>query len=419
MWNSNIESRERDSEATHSTAESTAMDLKDEAEASEGLNAQSTIGSSSEETAQESDSNLVQSSSVPEIIEKEVNKELLGKEDSKDAVEAEETRLTEVESEYPMGVDSSNLISEEKGQVTTETSEMRSNDIDIMAESAEISGLHDNEDMEISTARKDGPDESTEKTQPEGKNETCVELSKPEDQREIFTVEASSEYMPEREHLESSTVPLEAHNLVTGVSETPGEALEKEKTSPDKEETPLVAETTEEYIAETEGDSTIQGNDTNMGSIDIGKESTIDDALVRELHAPLELEDVKSISESDVELLKRVNPSEADDGSNISNLETSDDEKSSKVGVETGKSEYEEAVDKASHGIEVGGGIIETEKTILEQEDSAKNFEGSSKEGVEMEKATVEFESEAYSCGSDASETQTISTQTEKVTTTN
>ncbi|KAE9466446.1 hypothetical protein C3L33_01631, partial [Rhododendron williamsianum] len=457
VWNSNIESRERDSEATHSTAESTAMDLKDEAEANEGLNAQSTIGSSSEETAQESepeiiekevnkellekedskdaveaeetrltdvesseetaqesDSNLVQSSSVPEIIEKEVNKELLEKEDSKDVVEAEETRLTEVKSEYPMGVDSSNLISEEKGQVTTETSEMRSNDIEIMAESEEISGLHDNKDMEISTARRDGADESTEKTQPEGKNETCDELSKPEDQREISTVEASSEYMPEQEHLESSTVPLEAHNLVTGESETPGEALEKEKTSPDKEETALVAETTEEYIAETEGDSTIQGNDTNMGSIAIGKESTIDDALVRELHAPLELKDVKSISESDVELLKGVNPSEADDGSNISNLETSDDEKSSKVGVETGKSEYEEAVDKASHGIEVGGGSIETEKTILEQEDSAKNFEGSSKEGVEMEKATVEFESEAYSCGSDASETQTISTQTEK-----
>ncbi|KAG5534859.1 hypothetical protein RHGRI_022849 [Rhododendron griersonianum] len=457
VWNSNIESRERDSEATHSTAESTAMDLKDEAEANEGLNAQSTIGSSSEETAQESepeiiekevnkellekedskdaveaeetrltevesseetaqesDSNLVQSSSAPEIIEKEVNKELLEKEDLKDAVAAEETRFTEAESEYPMGVDSSNLISEEKGQATAETSEMRSNDIEIMAESEEISGLHDNEDMEISTARRDGADESTEKTQPEGKNETCDELSKPEDQREISTVEASSEYMPEQEHLESSTVPLEAHNLVTGESETPGEALEKEKTSSDKEETALVAETTEEYIAETEGDSTIQGNDTNMGSIDIGKESTIDDALVRELHAPLELNDVKSISESDVELLKGVNPSEADDGSNISKLETPDDEKSSKVGVETGKSEYEEAVDEASHGIEVGGESIETEKTILEQEGSAKNFEGSPKEGVEMEKPTVEFESEAYSCGSDASETQTISTQTEK-----
>ncbi|KAI8541427.1 hypothetical protein RHMOL_Rhmol08G0060000 [Rhododendron molle] len=414
VWNSNIESRERDSEATHSTAESTAKELKDEAEANEGLNAQSTIESSEEETAQESDSNLVQSSSAPEIIEKEVNKELLEKEDSKDAVEAEETRLTEAESEYPMGVDSSNLISEEKGQATAETSEMRSNDKDVVAESAEISILGDNEDMEIPTARKDGADESTKKTQPEGKTETCDELSKPEDQRDIATVERSLDYVPEQELMESSPVPLEAHNLVTEVSETPGEALEKEKTSSDKEETPLVAEATEEYIAETEGDSTIQGNDTNMGSIDIGKESTIDDAVVRELHAPLELNDVKSISESDVELLKGVNPSEADDGSNISKLETPDDEKSSKVGVETGKSEYEEAVDEASHGIEVGGESIETEKTILEQEDSAKNFEGSPKEGVEMEKPTVEFESEAYSCVSDASETQTISTQTDK-----
>ncbi|XP_058180305.1 uncharacterized protein LOC131298839 isoform X5 [Rhododendron vialii] len=415
VWNSNIESRERDSEATHSRAESTAKELKDEAEANEGLNAQSTIGSSSEETAQESDSNLVQSSSAPDIIEKEVNKELLEKEDSKGAVEAEETRLTEAESEYPIGLDSSNLISEEKGQATAETSEMRSNDIDVVAESAEISFLGDNEDMEIPTARKDGADESTEKTQPEGKTEYCDELSKPEDQREIAAGERSLDYVPELELMESSPVPLEADNLVTEVSETPGEALEKEKTSSDKEETPLVAEATEEYIAETEGDSTIQGNDTNMGSIDIGKESTIDNALVRELHAPLELNDVKSISESDVELLKGVNPSEADDGSNISKLETPDDEKSSKVGVETGKSEYEEAVDEASHGIEMGGESIETEKTILEQEDSAKSFEGSPKEGVEMEKPTVEFESEAYSCGSDASETQTISTQTEKI----
>ncbi|KAF7134977.1 hypothetical protein RHSIM_Rhsim08G0050800 [Rhododendron simsii] len=414
VWNSNIESRERDSKATHSTAESTANEIKDEAEANEGLNAQSTIGSSEDETAQESDSNLVQSSSAPEIIEKEVNKELLEKDDSKDAVEAEKTRLTEAESEYPMGVDSSNLISEEKGQATTETSEMRSNDIDVVAESAEISILGDNEDMEIPTARKDGADESTEKTQPEGKTETCDELSKPEDQREIAAVKRSLDYVPEQELMESSPLPLEAHNFVTEVSETPGEALEREKTLSDKEETPLVAEATEEYIAETEGDSTIQGNDTNMGSIDIGKESTIDDALVQELHAPLELNDVKSISESDVELLRGVNPSEADDGSNISKLETPDNEKSSKVGVETGKSEYEEAVDEASHGIEVGGESIETENSILKQEDSAKNFEGSPKEGIEMEKPTVEFESEAYSCGSDASETQTISTQTEK-----
>ncbi|KAF5958668.1 hypothetical protein HYC85_005893 [Camellia sinensis] len=135
----------------------------------EDLNAQSITRSSEEETAQkESNLDIVEnSSSVPEISEKGIKEE---KDDSQITMVAEETSLTEVEEKYKMPVDSSDMVSVEMGLLTTETSEMESNDIDNTEKPTETLNLDENEAMEILTASKHGADETAEKTEPEGKN---------------------------------------------------------------------------------------------------------------------------------------------------------------------------------------------------------------------------------------------------------
>ncbi|KAL7190334.1 hypothetical protein ACSBR2_022584 [Camellia fascicularis] len=380
----------------------------------EDLNAQSITRSSEEETAQkESNLDIIEnSSSVPEISEKVIKEE---KDDSQVTMVAEETSLTEVEEKYKMPVDSSDMVSVEMGLLTTETSEMESNDIDNTEKPTETLNLNENEAMEILTASKHGADETAEKTEPEGKNESCDAISKTQNQREIATAETFLDEISDQNLQASSTLSVEEHNIVTPVSEATSEAPEKDKTLYGKEETPIVGETTEEDKME-EDESTNPKNDTKMEPIEIEKESANDDAQNEdpELYTPPEVNHEKSISESDVELLNRVNTSEVTNCGEMGKLETSEDKMPSDTGIEKDKSEYKTEVNEATKGVEADGGCTDTDKDILEHEDSAKDFEGSSKNSIEIEKAPVEFEIEGHSHGSEASETKSISTLTEK-----
>ncbi|CAL5325681.1 unnamed protein product [Camellia sinensis] len=418
--NSNIECIERDFVTTLSTKEREANTLQDEAETNDGFNYESFTRSSEEETAKkESNLDLVENySSVPDISEKDIKEEILEKADSEATVVIEETSLTEAEVEHKMQVDSSNMVSEEKGLLTTETSEMESNGIDTIAKTIETSNLGENKDMEIPTARKHGADEAAEKIEPEGKNETCDAISNTEDQREIATVETSLDDISEQNLQASSTTSLEEHNFLTpDVSETRVEAPEKDKTLYGNAETPIVAETTEENTMEKEDESTNQINNTNVEPIEIEKESANDDAQNedQESYTSPEMNNEKSTSESDIKILKSVSTSQIPDCSEIGKLETVEDEKLSDTGLEKDQSDYEMAVSADSKGVEADGGCIETEKAIQEKEDSAMNFEENSKESVEIKKPQVEFEAGGHSHGTEDSETKSISTLTEKV----
>ncbi|KAG5534810.1 hypothetical protein RHGRI_022805 [Rhododendron griersonianum] len=232
-------------DAVHPTEQREDMALKHEAEANEDFNAESITESSSEETTQkERNVDLVEnSSSVPEICEKEIKEEDLEKDDSNVPVVAEETSSTQVEGENVKGLDSADLVFEEKGQVSTETSKMGSNAADLIDRTEETLILGENDKTEIPTAR------------------------------EVATVETSLDDISEQMLRASSIQTSKEHDLVSPeVGETTGEAPEKDETLYEKAETSLAEETTEDEIREIEDASSNPVKETDLGSIDQEKE---------------------------------------------------------------------------------------------------------------------------------------------------
>ncbi|KAG5534872.1 hypothetical protein RHGRI_022857 [Rhododendron griersonianum] len=320
------------------------MALKHEAEANEDVNAESIAESSSEETTQkERNVDLVEnSSSVPEICEKEIKEEVLEKEDPNVPVVAEETSSTQVEGENVQGLDSADLVFEEKGQVSTETSQMGSNATDLIDSTVETSILGENDKTEIPTAR------------------------------EVATVETSLDDISEQ-MLQASSIQISKEHDLKSVKQ---QARLQRKTRCYKEK-----ERANAYAA-------------------------VED---REFYTPPEQNIDESTSESDVEVLRRVNSSEVADRNEISKSEAVEELKSS----EKDQSEYDTTISETSEGVETTcGGCMDTEKAIPEQEDSAKKLEGSSKESDEIEKVPFEFEAETHS--SETSEATSISTLKEE-----
>ncbi|GFZ19043.1 hypothetical protein Acr_27g0007820 [Actinidia rufa] len=375
-------------DATHFTWEKEVRALKNEAEPNER-------GSTEEEiSSKASNLDLLENfSSVPVKSNQEIGEEILEEVDSKVTVVAEETSLTEVESEYIMQA-------QERGLVTERS-------INKIPKPAEGSHLGEKLGMEIPTARTD------EATDTEGRNKTHVTLVGTEDLSEIARAETSLDALELNMH-KSSALSLEEHKVViVEVSEKTGEAPEKDSGSCGKEDIPLVVEIAKDNIMEMEDETT---NPKKMGSTNIEMEGENDDAQDedQEMHTPSELIDEKHINESDVKLLNRVSTGEADNCSEIAKLEMIEDENSSNIGLQKDNSGNETAVNEASKVTEACDRSIATEKPIVEQEDSATSFEGSSKEGVEIGKAIVEFEAEGHSYGSEASEATSINSLKEK-----
>ncbi|KAA8548144.1 hypothetical protein F0562_004595 [Nyssa sinensis] len=446
----NIECIEQNLEATHPTEETRPEATKDEAEPNKDCYAQSATGTSEEETMpNESKRDLIENSSVPEPevgeekVEgevKELNIECIEQnleathpteetkleaskdeeEPNKDCYAQSTTRTSEEEtmsnesnrdlienSSVPEPeVDSSDLASEKKGLVTTETSESGSNGADITAKPTKTSELGENKDMENPTARNHETEEAGEKIEHQAQIETHYTMSESEDQREVATSETPLDDIFEQSLEASSALSLKEHNLMTTkTSETTDETPKKDESLYVQAETPLVVEVSEEKLMQKEETSTNPRDGADMRSVDIVKESVNEEVRDedQELYTPPQADNEKSIFESDVEL-----------GSEIGKLETLKDEKSLDIGLEMDKSEDVKPVDEAPKCAEGCDTCADTEKDILEQEHSVKNFEGSLKEGVEIEKAVNESEAGGHSHGSEASETRSISTATKE-----
>ncbi|KAA8530199.1 hypothetical protein F0562_004908 [Nyssa sinensis] len=300
-----IECIEQNLEATHPTEKPKSEAIKDEAEPNENCYVPSSTRTSQEEgVPNESNGDLVgNSSSLPKVSAKEIKGEILEKKES-----TEEISLKEAEAEDKMQVDSSDPTTEEKGLVTIEASETRSDGADIIAKPAEASKVGENKDMENPTAGKHGIDEAGEKIELEVKNGTHYTLPKSEDEREVATVEISLDEILDQSFEASSMLSLKEHDLVTtDMSETIDKTPDKDEATYAKAETTLVLATKEKKLMQNKK-AINKRDEADMESLDIGKESA--NEVVHDKEQDSEASETRSIFTSTKENLESVEPSE-------------------------------------------------------------------------------------------------------------